>query len=127
VLFLVVYGIVEGLYMMSIVAFLFAWVYIMKENNSTPLTDVEVTENGIQVQSTFYPYAQIASFAILYDQGIARMLRCAMRKGITQIVDIPLTSDVNPAELKKYLQAFVEENTNAEFTKSDRMIQAMKL
>jgi NhaP-type Na+/H+ or K+/H+ antiporter len=80
VLFLVIYGIVEGLYMMSIVAFLFAGVYIMKENNSTPLTDVEVNENGIQVQQTFYPYAQIASFAILYDHDIPKILRCSMKK-----------------------------------------------
>jgi hypothetical protein len=34
VLSLVLYGIVEGLYLLSIVAFLFAGVYILMENNS---------------------------------------------------------------------------------------------
>jgi hypothetical protein len=66
--------------MMSIVAFLFAGVYIMKENNATPLTDVEVDENGIRVQQTFYPYSQIGSFAILYDHDVAKLLRCSMKK-----------------------------------------------
>ena len=127
VLFLVIYGIVQWLYMMSVVAFLFAWVYIMKENNAAPLTDVNVTENGIQVQDTFYEYSQIASFAILYDQEIAKMLRFSVKKWITSLIDIPITQDVNPAELRNILLKNISENPDAEFTKSDRMIQAMRL
>lgn len=127
VVFLVIYGIVQWLYMMSVVAFLFAWVYIMKENNAAPLTDVNVTENGIQVQDTFYEYSQIASFAILYDQEIAKMLRFSVKKWITSLIDIPITQDVNPAELRNILLKNISENPDAEFTKSDRMIQAMRL
>lgn len=52
----------------------------MRENNSAPMVDVQVTENGIQVQDTFYDYPQITNFAILYDQQIARILRIALRK-----------------------------------------------
>ena len=66
--------------MMSIVAFLFAGVYIMKENNAAPLIDVDVTDIGIQVQDTFYEYSQISSFAILYDQQVAKMLRFSVKK-----------------------------------------------
>jgi hypothetical protein len=99
----------------------------MKENNSTPLTDVQVTENGIQVQDTFYDYSKISSFAVIFDGNIARMLRLALKKGIAPMIDIPLTQDVNPAELKNFLLSYMTENPNAEFTKSDRMIQAMKL
>lgn len=126
-LFLVVYGIVMQLYMMSVVAFLFAWVYIMKENNSAPLIDVDITEIGIQVQDTFYEYSQITSFAILYDQKVAKMLRFSVKKWITSLIDIPLTQDVNPAELRNLLLQNITENPDAEFTRSDRMIQAMRL
>lgn len=52
----------------------------MKENNASPLTDVDVTENGIQVQDTFYEYSQISSFAILYDQQVAKILRFSVKK-----------------------------------------------
>ena len=127
VLFLVIYGIIEWLYMMSIVAFLFAWVYIMKENNSAPITDVDVADTGIQVQETFYPYTDMNSFAIIYDGNAARMLRLWLKKGISTLIDIPLTSDVNPAELKKFLIQYVTENEHAEFSKTDKMIQAMRL
>ena len=99
--------------MMSVVAFLFAWVYIMKENNAAPLTDVNVTENGIQVQDTFYEYSQIASFAILYDQEIAKMLRFSVKKWITSLIDIPITQDVNPAELRNILLKNISENPAA--------------
>ena len=127
-LFLVIYGILQWLYMMSIAAFLFAWVYIMRENNSAPIVDVQVTENGIQIQDTFYDYPQITNFAILYDQQVARILRIALRKWITPSIDIPLVSEeVNVSELKNFLLNYLSENTNAEFSKSDRVIQAMRL
>ncbi len=127
VLFLVIYGIVEGLYMMSVVAFLFAGVYIMKENNAAPLTSVEITDAGIQVAETFYDYGQLVSYAILYDGSVARMLRIHMKKWITPLIDIPLTTDVNPVALKSYLAQYIPENPHAEFTRSDKVIQAMKL
>ena len=44
VLVLVVYGIIEQLYLMSVVAFLFAGVYLLMENNSAPTTEVHVLE-----------------------------------------------------------------------------------
>lgn len=47
----------------------------MKENNSAPITDVDVADTGIQVQETFYPYTDMNSFAIIYDGNAARMLR----------------------------------------------------
>lgn len=75
----------------------------MIENNSTPLTDVAVTENGIQVQNTFYEYSQITNFAIIYDDKIPRVLRLSLRKGITSVIDIPLSSDIDVAGLKAFL------------------------
>lgn len=49
VLTLVVYGIVEKIYIMSVVSFLFAGVYLLMENNSLPVTQVDFLERGIQV------------------------------------------------------------------------------
>ncbi len=80
VIFFVVYGVVTGAYLMSVAAFLFAGVYIMIENNSTPLSDVHVTEQGVQVESTFYPYADMLHFSLVYEEGIPRLLRLGMKK-----------------------------------------------
>lgn len=127
VLSLAIYGITQGMYMMSIVVFLFAWVYILKENNSTPQMEVQVTSEGIQVHKTFYEYAKISKFAVLYDDGVARILRLTMKKWITAVIDIPLTPDVNPIELRSILSEVIVEDTEAEFSGSDKIIQAMRL
>lgn len=42
VLSLVTYGIIEGIYIMSVVSFLFAGVYILMENNASPVTRAEI-------------------------------------------------------------------------------------
>ena len=99
----------------------------MKENNSAPITDVDVADTGIQVQETLYTYTDMNSFAIIYDGNAARMLRLCLNKGISTLIDIPLTSDVTPAELQKFLIQYVTENEHAEFSKTDKMIQAMRL
>lgn len=44
VLVMVIYGIVEKIYIMSVVSFLFAGVYLLMENNSAPITRVELLE-----------------------------------------------------------------------------------
>lgn len=80
VLTLVIYGITQQLYMMSIVVFLFAGVYMLRENNIEPVMEVTVTEQGIQVHNSFYEYAKISSFAILYDGTAAILLRLSMKK-----------------------------------------------
>ncbi len=127
VLTLVIYGITQQLYMMSIVVFLFAGVYMLRENNIDPVMEVTVTEQGIQVHNSFYEYSKIANFAILYDGVTAVLLRLNMKKWIAAIIDIPLTQDVNPTELKNTLLTYIEENTNAELSSSDKIIQAMRL
>jgi hypothetical protein len=38
-----------------------------------------------------------------------------------------MTQDVNPTELKNTLLTYIEENTNAELSNSDKIIQAMRL
>lgn len=53
---------------MSVVAFLFAGVYIMMENNANPVTSVIIDENKIQVNSTLYELSKISKFAYLSDE-----------------------------------------------------------
>lgn len=42
-------------------------------------------------------------------------------------MDIPLTSEVDGYELKDFLSQYVTYDSEAEFTKSDRIIEAMGL
>jgi hypothetical protein len=125
--FLIIYGIWEEIYLLSVVTFLFSGVYLLIENNSTPLVTVDITEHGINISSVFYEYSQISSFALIYEGQVARVLRIGVKKGLTSTIDIPFAFDLNAREVREYLLSFIPEDTEAQFTKSDRVIQAMGL
>lgn len=127
VLSLVLYGIIEGIYLLSIVAFLFAGVYILMENNVSPVTHVEVNEIGIKVGGSFYEYSTLARFAVIYNEDIPVILRLTPLKKLATIIDIPLTQDVNAVELKNYLASFLEEQKDVSLSNSDVLIHAMRL
>ncbi|MDD2693308.1 MAG: hypothetical protein PHY14_00055 [Candidatus Gracilibacteria bacterium] len=127
VLFLVVYGIFEGLYLMSVVAFLFAGVYILMENNSAPTVSVTVNDRVVQVGSSIYELDKIAKFTILSRDGTPALLRIWIKKSLTTTLDIPLTSEVDAYALKDFLSNHITYDSEAEFTKSDRIIEVMGL
>lgn len=127
VLSLVVYGIIEGMYSMSVVAFLFAWVYILMENNSNPITHVQIDNSWIRIGGTFYDYSSIISFSIVYIEDRALYLRITPRKKLSTVLDIPLTQDVNPVELKSYLGDHLQEEKDVKFSNTDALIHVMRL
>ncbi len=112
---------------MSIVAFLFAWVYVLMENNAAPMMTVLVNDRLIQIGSAVYELDKITKFTILSRDGIPALLRIWIKKSITPNLDIPLTSAVDGYALKDFLIQYLEYDSEAEFTKSDRIIEAMGL
>jgi hypothetical protein len=127
VLMLVGYGIYDWLYLMSIVAFLFAGVYVLMENNSAPMTSVEIDEQSIRVGGSVYELKDIEKFAVISIANIPAFLRIFPRKKLSPVIDIPLSHDVNPVELKNFLAGYIEEDKNATLSNSDAIIHAMRL
>jgi hypothetical protein len=56
-----------GIYILAVVVFIFAGVYMLIENNAPEEVQVNVNDNGVQVSETFYDYAKIESFGIIYN------------------------------------------------------------
>lgn len=127
VLMLVIYGIVEALYLMSVVVFLFAGVYLLMENNSTPMTQVQLTERGIKVAESFYEYTAYSRFAIVSLAGNPTFIRLYPIRKLAPIIDIPLSHEVDIESLHKYLVTVMEEEQNNSATHADTFIHAMKL
>ncbi len=127
VLFLVVYGIVEEIYPLSVVAFLFAGVYILIENNATPITHVEVTERYIQAGNTRFEINTLEKFALLKNGDDFVMLRLFVKKSLSPVIDIPLTEEVDAYALKDFLEIYVPFDAEADWKQSDRLIHAMRL
>ena len=124
---LVVYGVVEGIYIMSVVVFLFAWVYLLMENNSAPTMQVDVTERGIQVWGSFYEYSAFSRFAMVTMADVPSFIRLYPIRKLAPIIDIPLSSGVNSVELRDYLSSIMEEEHNNTISNADALIHAMKL
>jgi len=127
VLMLVVYGIVQQLYLMSVVAFLFAGVYLLMENNSTPVLQVDVMERGIQVGKTFYDYSQFQKFAMVSRADVPAFIRLYPVRKLSPLIDIPLSDEVSPTELRSYLASVLPEESNNSLSNADALIHAMKL
>jgi hypothetical protein len=54
-------------------------------------------------------------------------LRITPRKKLSTIIDITLTQDVNPVELKNWLAERLEEEKDVKFSNSDALIHVMRL
>ncbi len=127
ILFLIIYGIIEGLYLMSIASFLFAGVYILMENNSNPVIEVKIDDHAIRANTSVFEFSQIQKFAILSHENVPIMLRIFLKKSFSPVVDIPFTTEVDAYEVKDFLAQYLELDDTAEFTKSDHLINIMRL
>ena len=123
VLVLVVYGIVNDIYILSIVTILFAGTYILIENNATPVTQVEMYEGGMRIEGHVYEFKDYESFSILSLEGIPSVVRFVPNKKLAPVFDIPLTPDVNPQELRNWLALQLPEDTTATLRTSDAIIR----
>ena len=97
------------------------------ENNSSPVTRADIDDAGIRVGGTFYDYSLLTAFSIVYVQDRAMYLRITPRKKLTTVLDIPLTQDVNPVELKNYLGERLDEDKDVKFSNTDALINIMRL
>lgn len=97
------------------------------ENNTSPVTHVEVTTAGIKVDTTFYDYASLSKYAIVYVGERPLYLRLTPQKKLATVVDIPLTEEVDSVELRSYLATHLEEEKDVKFSNSDALIHVMRL
>jgi hypothetical protein len=115
------------MYLMSIVAFLFAGVYILMENNATPTTIVEITDRYISMGTVRYEMNTIEKFTLLKNEDAYVMLRLFVKKSLTPTVDIPLTEEIDAYALKDFLETLLPFDAEADWKQSDRLIHAMRL
>jgi hypothetical protein len=97
------------------------------ENNSTPHLQVDVTERGIQVGGSFYDYSQFSRFAMVSRDNVPAFVRLYPVRKLSPLIDIPLSSEVSPVELRSYLATVMEEEHNNSISNADALIHAMKL
>ncbi|PID83797.1 hypothetical protein CSB09_04240 [Candidatus Gracilibacteria bacterium] len=124
---IVIYGIINHIYMMSIAAFLMAGSYLLIENNTTPTMEVEMEEGMMKINGNIYEFKDFVYFGMISKNANEKMLRFVPRSKLATFLDIPVTQDVNPIELREWLSTQLEENPNLKMTQADKIIQMTKL
>lgn len=68
-----------------------------------------------------------ARFSIVSIGDIPTFIRLYPTKKVAALIDIPLSSEVNTMDLRKFLQSVMEEDLNNSISNADALIHAMKL
>ena len=97
------------------------------ENNSIPVTSVEINERIVRVNNTIYEMDKIDRFGLLSSEWSYVMLRLFIKKWLAPIVDIPLTPEVDSAWLKEFLSSILQFDAAADWTRTDKIINTMRL
>lgn len=97
------------------------------ENNSIPVTNVDINERMVRVNDTIYEMDKIDRFTLLSNEGNYVMLRLFIKNGISPIIDIPLTAEVDSTGLKDFLSGILTYDADADWTRTDKIIHTMRL
>ncbi len=124
---LAIWGIFSEIYALAVAVFILAGVYIMLENNAPDTIDAIVNENGVGIGDSFYDFGQLIGFSIVFDDKIPKNLRIRTNRKTLGVVDIPLTQDINSAELRAFLVNYIAEEESAEIGFMDRLLERISL
>jgi hypothetical protein len=124
---LIIWWFLTQMYIMSVVVLLVIWVYILIENNSPDVFDVEINDNWILIWEEFYDFPKIEAFSILYNKNIAVSLRIRLNSKGFKLLDVPLDWKYSAADIRSFLAQFIKEDEKSELSSLDSLTNYLKL
>lgn len=112
--------------MMSIASLLFAGVFLLIENNSTPMTEIMVQKDWIYIDNNFYDWNDFYSFSILTIWNL-RVIRFFSKSKIANIVDIPISPEIDHILLSEFISTIIPENKDYKATTIDNIARIMQI
>lgn len=123
----VVWGFLMGYPYMSVVAMIFAGVYLFMDNNARGDVAVLVDERGVTVAGALYDYASVAQYSVIYENNRPAVLRLALARRALAQVDVEIPEGVDVAALRTFLSTQVQEGGQTEFTLTEALLRKLKL
>ena len=111
---------------MSFIVLLLAGLVYFVENNSEDEVQVDITELGIKIWESFYDYAKIDSYTLIYSWENAALMRVNLNQKGLRNIDLNIDNNV-ALNIKAALEGVVEENPNKEMWFVDKIIRLLKL
>ncbi|HBU07118.1 MAG TPA: hypothetical protein DEB09_03460 [Candidatus Magasanikbacteria bacterium] len=118
---LVIYGIISGNFLFSLIIVLVAIILFLQSHQVPPQVLFQITELGIILGNRFYSYSEFSSFYLIYQPPEVKTLFLETKSALRPLISIPLL-DMDPMEIKFSLKEFLIEDTEKEDEPiSDRM------
>lgn len=112
-LLLVLYGIMSGNFLFSLIVILFG-IIIFLQSHQTPLqVPFIIAELGVVVGNAFYPYSELDEFYIIYQPPRIKTLFIETKSVLRPALRIPLL-DINPVDVRHTLLEYLEEDLEKE-------------
>jgi len=110
---MVVYGMLTGNFLFSLVIILFSIILFMQSHQEPLQVPFQITELGIVIGSKFYAFSELNAFYIFYNPPEVKTLYFETKSVLHPNLRIPLL-DQNPVELKHTLREYLAEDTEKE-------------
>ena len=124
---LLLYSVISGNYLFALVVVLFGIVLFLQDMQQPMQVSFAVTETGIVVGSTYYPFKEITNYWIIYSPPEVKNIYFTTNNILKHRLQIPLL-DNDPRPIREYLNEFlVEDLDQEEEPLSDRLGRMFKL
>lgn len=110
---LVIYGVVSGNFMFSLIIILTSIILFMQHHQDAQEVLFQVTELGVVVGTKFYQFNELDSFYIIYQPPQVKTLFIETKSVTRPLIRVPLM-DNNPLEVRTIMQEFLEEDIEKE-------------
>ncbi|TSC83978.1 MAG: Uncharacterized protein G01um101413_781 [Parcubacteria group bacterium Gr01-1014_13] len=124
---LLLYSVISGNYLFALVVVLFGIVLFLQDMQQPMRVSFAVTETGIVVGNTYYPFKEITNYWIIYNPPEVKNIYFTTNSILRHRLQIPLL-DNDPRPIREYLNEFlVEDLDQEEEPLSDRLGRMFKL
>jgi hypothetical protein len=106
---LLIYAIVSANFLFALLILMFALVIYLTSLNSTKITAVEISADGIRVGKSFYPYRDIKKFWFVYSPPEVKNLYLDFKSMSRSSLGLPLM-DQNPNRIREVLGQYLPED-----------------
>lgn len=123
----ILYGILSGNFLFVFIVLLVAIILFLQKNQTPPLVQFAITDEGVVVGSRFYQYSEFKDFHLIYKPPEVKTLFLETKTALRPTLRISL-EDMNPLEVRSALLQFLPENTDAtEEPLSDRAARNFRI
>lgn len=108
---LLIYSVINANFLFALIIVMFALVMYLSNIRKANKIRFSVTDVGILVGETFYPYKDIKRYWFIYEPPEVKNLYFEFKSALSPRVSVDL-GDMNPNEVRQVLNQFVYEDLN---------------